>query len=637
MQAADRGRYAASESCPDTWPVLQPGPPSAGSDGNVSVLVGGSFTATGAANGAEGVVVVRGSAGFAREGGGSYEVGSVSYGSQIAPVAGSDMLTVGGVLDVAPGTRLEVGARLGGDVVVGDVTATSDYNLYGGRLDPNFPGAVAPYEGLLGELAGRSAAYAGLTPTGPVEVSDDKVVLHGDGVSEVQVFTVDGSTLNGPSLDAEEVDDDQVDPPAAEGSFAAADADADSGSFAADGGAGGADGGEGEDGEGGDEPSQEPPPPVSGRALQVVGVPKDATVVVNLLGPTAEFDVDGLREADGSPMDPTSSPSFAELSTHLIWNVPTATAVDIGGEGQLPGSLLVADPASKTVLSGAGTNGRVLVAGDLVHSGAGRLHSYPLVTDPALGCGPELAHEGSLRLDVRLQDADGVVDAAARFFQGDFECTLDGAVVTPKDAGWQQRASGDRVLSTTIPIGSVCSVSEKLDVPPKEGYVWADPVFEPSQVVVAKRRPQTIVLTNRAKALPTPPSSPQPTSEPPSPTSSPAPSSQPTPQAPVDPPTTVEPTEGPGTSMPDPTGRPEPTEAAPEPSSEPSAAAPDDEEGATSDGRRARNDAAPAITAPFTLQGAFVWGPLLLLSLLTLLFRFRGPQFPRIPKPPRMP
>jgi hypothetical protein len=29
------------------------------------------------------------------------------------------------------------------------------------------------------------------------------------------------------------------------------------------------------------------------------------------------------------------------------------------------------------------------------------------------------------------------------------------------------------------------------------------------------------------------------------------------------------------------------------------------------------------VTAPFTLRGAFVWGPLLLLSLLTLVVRTR--------------
>jgi hypothetical protein len=29
------------------------------------------------------------------------------------------------------------------------------------------------------------------------------------------------------------------------------------------------------------------------------------------------------------------------------------------------------------------------------------------------------------------------------------------------------------------------------------------------------------------------------------------------------------------------------------------------------------------VTAPFTLRGAFVWGPMLMLSLLTLLVRVR--------------
>ena len=57
--------------------------------------------------------------------------------------------------------------------------------------------------------------------------------------------------------------------------------------------------------------------------------------------------------------------------------------MDIGGLAQLPGSLLVPTAPSTTTLAGAGTNGRILVAGDLVHTGAGELHAYPFLPDPA--------------------------------------------------------------------------------------------------------------------------------------------------------------------------------------------------------------------------------------------------------------
>ncbi len=548
--------FVAADACPTSWPALHAGPPTDAFDGNVSVLVGGNMIATGAAGGAEGVVVVRGHATFALDAPGSYEIGVTSTGSQVPAHAGSDMLTVGGSLAAAPGTRLDVGQGLGGDVVVGqNVARGTATDLHGGRLDAGFPDAVTPYAKLLGDLSAKSAGYAATAATGTVDVTETAVTLTGDGVSDPQVFSVDGATLG-----------------AIEG---------------------------------------------VGRSLQVLGVPAGATAVINLTGPAVDLDVDSLLAADGAPLDATTGAAFGELATHLLWNAPAATTVNVGGTAQLPGTLLVPSSPSTTTLAGPGTNGRILVGGDLVHTGAGRLHSYPLQKDPDLRCGPALAHLGTLTLNVQLQDPDNVVNPD-RFFQGKFTCTLDGADVTPKDNTWQVRATADaKVLSDQIPVDAVCVVTEQLQVPPSARYEWADPAFSPDdKVKVAKRDPRKITITNRARALPPEPEptnppatltsdaddeeSPEPTEEPAAPTATPPPS---------------EPVASPEPPTPSTAPTPEPTETA-TPTAE--------SEAPQADPRPPSGGPGPfTTTAPFTLRGTFVWAPLLLLSVLTLLLRTR--------------
>ena len=82
-----------------------------------------------------------------------------------------------------------------------------------------------------------------------------------------------------------------------------------------------------------------------GRSLQVLGVPDGAAVVVNLTGTAVDLDVDSLLSPAGATVDPFTDPYFADLATHLIWNAGSAATVDIGGQAQLPGSLLVPSPA----------------------------------------------------------------------------------------------------------------------------------------------------------------------------------------------------------------------------------------------------------------------------------------------------
>jgi choice-of-anchor A domain-containing protein len=448
-----------------------------------------------------------------------------------------------------------VGQGIGGDVVVGQAVARgTEADLHGGRLDAGFPDAVTPYNKLLGDLAAKSAGYAATPVTGTVDITETAVTLTGDGVSPLQVFSVDGATLG-----------------AIEG---------------------------------------------VGRSLQVLGVPAGATAVVNLTGPAVDLDVDSLLAPDGTPLDPTNGSAFSDLATHLLWNAPTASTVDVGGAAQLPGSLLVPTSPSTTTLAGAGTNGRILVAGDLVHTGTGQLHSYPLQVDADLRCGPALAHLGTLTLNVQVQDPDKVVDPE-RFFLGEFTCDLDGTDVTPKENTWRVRATADaKVLSDQIPVDAVCVVTEQLKVPPFAGYEWTDPTFSPEQVTVAKRDPRKVTVTNRARALPP---EPEPTNPPATLTSNPDEEESPEPtEEPAPPPVTP--------TVPEPTPTPEPAPPSAAPTPQPTETPTPTAEAAPPQADPPRPSAGPGpvtTTAPFTLRGSFVWGPLLLLSVLTLLLRTR--------------
>jgi hypothetical protein len=575
-------------ACPIDWSPLRAGPPGGDVfDGNASVLVGGNLSARGSAAGAEGVVVVRGDASFARETPGTYEVGVTGLGSQVPPYADSDMLVVGGNLNGDPATHLDVGQTLGGDVAVGG-SAAADVEMHGGRLDQSVPRVTAPYDELLGALGAKSSNFASLPATGTVDVTDTAITLTGDGVSpDVQVFNIDAATLGAP-----------VPPPPSGDSQWDPDADPTT------------------------DPSPDPSPdpqPVTGRSLQLLGVPAGALVVVNLTGPAVDLDIDSLLAPDGTVIDPQADRAFADLATHLMWNVPGATTVDIGGQAQLPGSLLVPTAPSTTTLSGAGTNGRVLVAGDLVHTGSGQLHAYPFLPDTDLGCAGEVAHLGTLTIDIEVQDPDKVVDPD-RFFEGRFECRLNGVDVTPRDDTWQVRAAADvRVVSDEIPVGATCTVTERLQAPPASSWKWAVPEFLPEKVKVAKRDPRGVVVVNRAVAVPPPPA-------PPTLTSDPAPTLTADPEATQPPETEVtSPSEAPS-SLTDPTGGPDPATPSSQPTPAPTSTSTPTEESEAPQADAPNRGAGPgplATTAPFTLRGAFVWGPLLMLSLLTMVLRTR--------------
>ncbi|HEX5086745.1 MAG TPA: choice-of-anchor A family protein [Nocardioides sp.] len=614
---ATSAALAAPDACPPSWPALHAGPPSGSFDGNVSVLAGGSLLVSGGAAGAEGTVVALGDATFARDEPGSYEVGATALGSQVTPYADSDMLVVGGNLTGAAGTHVDVGQSLGGDVVVGgSVAPGTDIDPHGGRVDTGVAGATTPYLDLAGQLAGKSSTYAAMAPTGQVEVKDDQLLLTGDGVSTTQVFTLDASALGGTP------EAGRVDLPSTTGQV-----DSQWQGNTTGGGRHGSRGHQANHASHADHASQanKDGEEQAGRSLQLVGVPDGATVIVNITGSDVALDIDSLLAADGSTIDPLNDPAFGGLATHMLWNLPAANTVNVTGAAQLPGSLLVPTASSTTTISNQGTNGRVLVGGSLVHTGAGEMHAYPFLADDQLTCAGDPVHVTSLTLDVELVDPDHVVDPD-RVFEGLYDCTLLGVNVTPADNTWRMRAgSGPKTISDQIPSGATCTVSERLDRAPAPFRSWADTSIAPDVVVVAKRELRGFVVTNKVKALP-----PAPTG---SPTLQPAqqPSSSPTETEtvppPPPPPTATESSSPTPASLPEPTNRP--TDA-PSPTTLPTqtpAATPTATAGTEAPHADAPKPSGPAgpltTTAPFTLRGAFVWGPLLMLSLLTLVLRIR--------------
>jgi choice-of-anchor A domain-containing protein len=420
--------------CPPGWENPGPGPGD-GFDSNVSIFAGGNFAVGGEAAEAEGLVVALGNAAFERATAGTYNVGVVGVGSGISPPPGSDMLVVGGDLSGNNLTTIDVGFGIGGNVVVGGAIAPGT-NLVtsGGTVTTGVADATAPYDDLPALIQQKSATWAGLTPTGTVDITSFSVTFTGDGTSNPQVFEVDASALVS----------------------------------------------------------------ATSRSIQFLGIPDGAAVYVNVTGATATLNFNALLTESGAVMDPFSDPAFVELATHLMWNFPDSTDVTIGGLAQLPGSIVVPSPASSTMVSAPGTNGRVYVGGDLLHTGTGaEMHNYPFLPDEDFDCEEPGVEVGALAIQKIVSDPDDVVPAD-QDFTGTFECTLDGSDVTPPDNSWSVTASGQPVeIAAGLPVGAICTLEETPPADPDPAHTWEPADIAPDQVtIVAGTAPAAFTATN---------------------------------------------------------------------------------------------------------------------------------------------
>ncbi|RZD64314.1 hypothetical protein C0Q58_12785 [Streptomyces albidoflavus] len=185
--------------CPGTWD--DPGnKPVTGHDSNINVYVGGNYLVREAAAEAEGRIVTLGNFDMDKRDGASqvYNVGVAGVGSRVPPPDGSDYLTVGANLTVAPGQRL-----------LAEEGTSSGVVRYGGSLDGtvlptavNSPDAAAPYADIRGDLtdASRCYAYTGdarRSFTGQVLREGTSTTFEGDGAARLQIFSVDADLVSG--------------------------------------------------------------------------------------------------------------------------------------------------------------------------------------------------------------------------------------------------------------------------------------------------------------------------------------------------------------------------------------------------------------------------------------------------------
>ncbi|MEO3978739.1 SpaA isopeptide-forming pilin-related protein [Streptomyces sp. CAU 1734] len=175
--------------CPDPYPPISNGP-IMGRDNNINVFVGGDFRVRERAAEAEGKVVVLGNFDQNKSVLGSviYNIGIVGVGSRVPPDDGTDFLTTGGNVTIAPGQRLlaDGGVVRHAGTATGTITGTV-------VQDPN---AAAPYTALRDQLTSASQCYArnetGPRPaTGTAVNNGGETVFTGDGTSALQVFNVD--------------------------------------------------------------------------------------------------------------------------------------------------------------------------------------------------------------------------------------------------------------------------------------------------------------------------------------------------------------------------------------------------------------------------------------------------------------
>ncbi|SOB84381.1 LPXTG-motif cell wall anchor domain-containing protein/choice-of-anchor A domain-containing protein [Streptomyces sp. 1331.2] len=104
-------------------------------------------------------------------------------------------------------------------------------------------------------------------------------------------------------------------------------------------------------------------------------IPAGATVVVNMLG---DSPIINTYTGTGLAGDQTTA-----MRSKLMYNFPTATSAQILGSAQFQGSVLAGNPGGTTTIAQAGMNGRVYLAGNLIHTGTGgyEIHSYPFDGD----------------------------------------------------------------------------------------------------------------------------------------------------------------------------------------------------------------------------------------------------------------
>lgn len=195
---------AASLGRPVPGEVPDGGHTQEGTDENVSLYAGGNYRASGGAAESEGLQVIVGDATYDKAEAGTFNVGTVGWGSGLWPSGDRDMLRVGGGLTVGAATSLHIGAGLdgGGNATIGGASnvfaGSANLDLHGGALTVGLGAdtALSPYANFGSRVDALSASLAARSATGSVDEDDPFLTFTGNGKDGVlQVFTVTAERL----------------------------------------------------------------------------------------------------------------------------------------------------------------------------------------------------------------------------------------------------------------------------------------------------------------------------------------------------------------------------------------------------------------------------------------------------------
>jgi choice-of-anchor A domain-containing protein len=320
-----------SDSCPASGEVPGIGHNPKFTDGNVALFAGGNYTVDGGSAEAEGLLVVKGDATFAKQSGGTFNVGRVGAGSGILPDSGDVMLAVGGDLSIARGTTVDVGhgltagPRYGGSVHVGkEIDEKGDLETNGGerKSGTGVKEALSPYDTFDRTIGDESSSLGSLKPTGTTVRQGGAVTFRSTGASKgnLQVFEISAAELDGAST------------------------------------------------------------------FFFEAVPDGASVVVNVTG-SHPVSISPMSVGfNGDRADTYDSPVFGEAASRILYNFEGSTSLTLGGGGNFMGSLLAPEASADLTAS---TNGRVYIGGDVKTHGSGNeTHNYPWAGSPAFKCKP---------------------------------------------------------------------------------------------------------------------------------------------------------------------------------------------------------------------------------------------------------
>ncbi|WP_062213820.1 choice-of-anchor A family protein [Demequina oxidasica] len=481
----------AGDTCDDnTWGLADSYPSFQGTDNAANVIVGGNFDAIPGSSETEGLLVVAGDSTF--ENGGSYSIGFVGGGSFVTPADRADMYVAQGDVTVPSGQNVAVGGSLDAENRFGTVRTGGARNFQ----DPT--GSPSPTWGALGSVdsaADQSTLQFFQNPLYEMGTSFDVFdPLLGDGglmnVYSQLCYAELATDAPGVAVNAS---GDQLS--VARGTVSV-DAQSSTMTLTGDGVA---------DIQTFDMSSEDLAALPVASHVEFAGVPATSAVLINLGGATVDVAFQSFEDQ-------------VSYQQRLLWNIPDAIEISVGGTAQYPGSWLVGNPASTTTMFGSGFNGRVYTPGDLVHGGddegdaGSEFHAYPFTA--SLGCFADTPDGGDAVVTKTVTGDGADLVPADTLYTLTYTAQATGGAV--EDRELELEAGTPAIVENVVLAEETTFTLVGEEEPPAiDGVTWGVPTFTlngeavtPGESVTFPAGPlpdQTLAITNVANLDPVPP------------------------------------------------------------------------------------------------------------------------------------